>query len=85
MRYTAKVDQAGRAVIPAALREKSHLRPGATLTITAGPSGRIVLEPTLAILREAPEYFLSLGQADELWSEELIKERRFEARRETED
>jgi hypothetical protein len=43
------------------------------------------LEPTQAIVREAQEYFLSLGPADELWSDELLAERRLEARREIED
>jgi hypothetical protein len=43
------------------------------------------LEPTLAVLREAQEYFLSLGPGDELWSDEVLAERRLEARREIED
>ncbi len=84
-RYTVKVDSAGRVVIPAEIRQKAHLQPGATLTITAGPSGRVVLQPTRAILHEAQEYFLSLGPADELWSDEVLAERRLEARREIED
>ena len=85
VRYTGKVDKAGRVVIPAEIRAKAHLQAGATVTITAGASGRIVLEPTLAIVREAQEYFLSLGPADELWSDELLAARRLEARREIED
>lgn len=84
-RYTGKVDRAGRVVIPAEIRAKARLQPGATLTITAGRSGRIVLEPTLAILYEAQEYFLSLGPADELWSDEVLAERHLEARREIEN
>lgn len=85
VRYTAKVDKAGRVLIPAEIREEAHLQPGASVTIIAGPSGRIVLEPTLAVLHEAQEYFLSLGPADELWSDEVLAERRREARREIED
>jgi AbrB family looped-hinge helix DNA binding protein len=81
IRYTAKVDQSGRVVIPAEIREKAQLRAGATLTVTAGPSGRIVLEPTLAVLREAQEYFLSLGPPDELWSDEVLAERRLDSPR----
>ncbi len=61
------------------------MKPGATVTITEGPSGRIVLEPALALLREAQEYFQSLAPAGMLWSDELIAERRKEARREVED
>lgn len=84
-RYTGKVDKAGRVVIPAEIRANAHLRPGATVTITTDASGSIVLKPTLEILHEAQEYFLSLGPADEIWSDELLAERRMEARREIED
>jgi AbrB family looped-hinge helix DNA binding protein len=72
-------------VIPAEIRAKAHLQPGATVSIMADESGRIVLEPTLAIVREAQDYFRSLGPADELWSDELLAERRVEAQRESED
>jgi AbrB family looped-hinge helix DNA binding protein len=85
LRYTGKVDKAGRIVIPAEIRAKAHLQPGATVSITAGASGRIILEPTLAIVREAQEYFRKLAPEDELWSDELLAERRREARREYED
>jgi hypothetical protein len=61
------------------------MKPGTTVTITEGPSGRIVLEPALALLREAQGYFQSLAPASVLWSDELIAERRKEARREVED
>jgi hypothetical protein len=47
--------------------------------------GRVVLEPAEALLREAQEYFRSLAPAAVLWSDELIAERRQEARREVED
>jgi AbrB family looped-hinge helix DNA binding protein len=85
VRYTARVDKAGRVVIPVEVRAKAHLQPGATVTITASASGRIMLEPTLSTLREAQDYFGSLGSADEVWSDELLAERRQEARREVED
>jgi AbrB family looped-hinge helix DNA binding protein len=85
VRYKARVDGAGRVLIPAEIRKRAGMKPGATVTITAGPSGRIVLEPALAFLREAQEYFQSLAPASVLWSDELIAERRKEARREVED
>jgi AbrB family looped-hinge helix DNA binding protein len=84
-RYHAKVDKAGRVVIPVEIRQKAQLHPGAALTITVEPSGRIVLEPVLTALREAQEYFLHLGPAEESWSDEILAERRLEARREIED
>ena len=84
-RYRARVDGTGRVLIPAEIRKRAGMKPGATVTITEGPSGRIVLEPTLALLREAQEYFRSLAPAGVLWSDELVAERRTEARREVED
>jgi AbrB family looped-hinge helix DNA binding protein len=85
VRYKARVDGTGRVLIPAVLRKRLGMKPGATVTITEGPSGRIVLEPAMALLREAQEYFRSIAPASVLWSDELIAERRKEARREVED
>lgn len=72
-------------VIPAGIRKKFGVKPGDTVTIKASPSGRITVEPRLAVLKEAQDYFRSLAPESELWSEELIPERHREARRETED
>jgi AbrB family looped-hinge helix DNA binding protein len=79
-RYRAKVDSVGRVLIPAPLRQKFGVQPGATVSITEGRAGRIVLESRTAALREAQEYFCSLAPSTALWSEELITERRREAR-----
>jgi AbrB family looped-hinge helix DNA binding protein len=79
------VDGTGRVRIPAGIRKRLGMKPGDTVTITEGPSGRIVLEPALALLREAQEYFRSIAPAGVLWSDELIAERRKDARRELED
>ena len=84
-RYKGKVDSAGRVLIPAPLREKLGVQAGATVSITEGRAGRIVLESTMAAVREAQEYFCSLAPPTEVWSDELIAERREEARREIED
>ncbi len=84
-RYRARVDGTGRVLIPAGIRKRLGVKPGATVTITEGPSGRIVLEPALALLREAQDYFRSIAPPGVLWSDELIAERREEARREVED
>jgi AbrB family looped-hinge helix DNA binding protein len=83
--HKARVDSTGRVLIPAEVRKRLGMKPGATVTITEGPSGRIVVEPALALLREAQEYFQSIAPASVLWSDELIAERRKEARREVED
>ena len=84
-RYRGKVDSAGRILIPAPLRERLGVQPGSTVNITEGRAGRIVLESTMAAVREAQEYFCSLAPSTEVWSDELIAERRQEARREIED
>lgn len=83
-RYKGKIDSAGRVLIPAALREKLGVQPGAWVSITEGRSGRIVLESRMAAVREAQEYFCSLAPKNQVWSDELIAERREEARREIE-
>ena len=85
VRYKAKVDGTGRVLIPAEIRKRLGMKPGATVTITEGSSDRIVLKPALAVLREAQDYFRSIAPASVLWSDELIAERRKEARRELED
>jgi AbrB family transcriptional regulator, stage V sporulation protein T len=85
VRYTAKVDSAGRVLIPAELRHQLGIRPGGTLSMIPGTSGRLVLEPRASVVKEAQEYFRSLGPTHEVWSDELIAERRREARREAED
>jgi AbrB family looped-hinge helix DNA binding protein len=76
------VNSGGQVRIPAEIRKRLGVETGAVVTITEGPSGRIVLEPAMALLREAQEYFQSIAPADVLWSNELIAERRHKARRE---
>ena len=85
MQFKVRVDGTGRILIPAELRKKLGMSPGDTVTITEAPSGRIVVESAAPLLREAQEYFRSIAPADALWSDELIAERRKEARREIED
>ena len=85
VRYKAKIDGAGRVLIPVEIRKRLGIEPGVTVTIAEGPSGRIVIEPALALLREAQEYFRSIAPAGVLWSDELIAERRKGARREGEE
>jgi AbrB family looped-hinge helix DNA binding protein len=84
-RYKGKVDSAGRVLIPAPLREKLGVQPGATVSITEGRAGRIVLESRVAAVRVAQAYFCSLAPETEVWSDELIAERREESHREIED
>ena len=84
VRYKGKVDSAGRVLIPAELREKMDVRPGSTVTISAGRGG-VIVESRSAAVRAAQKYFRGLAPESELWSEELIADRRREARREIAD
>jgi AbrB family looped-hinge helix DNA binding protein len=81
VRYKGKVDSAGRVLIPAELREQMDVKPGSVVTITGG-NGKIVLESRSEAVRAAQKYFRGLAPEGEMWSEELIAERRREARRE---
>jgi len=84
-RFKGKVDSAGRVLIPAQLREKLGLQPGAAVSITEGRAGRIVLESRMAAVRQAQEYFCGIAPPTEVWSDQLIAERRQEAQREIEE
>ena len=84
-RYKARIDGAGRVLIPVGIRKRLGMKPGDMVTITEGPSGHIILKPALAVLREAQNYFRSIAPASVLWSEESVAERREEAGREVED
>jgi len=57
----------------------SDVKPGAMVTITAG-RGRIVLESRSAAVRAKQKYFGALVPESEIWSDELIADRRRKAR-----
>jgi AbrB family looped-hinge helix DNA binding protein len=78
---TVRVDGSGRILLPAKVRKQMDLRRGAELTVHLGKDG-LLLKTRGQALRQAQEYFSRLRPSGELWSEELIKERRQEARRE---
>ncbi|MGH9482804.1 MAG: hypothetical protein ACRD1L_12020 [Terriglobales bacterium] len=80
--FVARVDASGRLLIPAALRRRGGLTPGCAVTLTGGARGEIVVKSRQAAVREAQAYFRKLRGPKQLWSEELIAERRREARRE---
>jgi AbrB family looped-hinge helix DNA binding protein len=76
-----KVDASGRILLPAKVRKDLHLKCGSELVMRLGKDS-VQLKARAQTLREAQEYFSRFRQKGELWSEELIKERRQEARRE---
>jgi AbrB family looped-hinge helix DNA binding protein len=71
----------GRLVIPAKLRRELGLEEGATLAIRS-EGGRLILEPREEVLRRLRGRFAQVADG-RLLSEELIAERREEARRES--
>ena len=81
-RTAVRIGPKGRIVIPQALREALGLREGDTLVAHA-EDGRLVLE-TRAAIRARIRQRLAAVPKDQLLSEELIAERRAEARREAE-
>jgi AbrB family looped-hinge helix DNA binding protein len=76
-----KVDASGRILLPAKVRKDLHLKRGSELVMRLGKDS-LHLKTRGQALREAQEYFSQFRRKGELWSEELIKERRQEARRE---
>ncbi len=82
--FTVKVDNSGRLLLPAKVRMQLKLQPGCEL-IARLDKEQLVLKTRAQALREAQEYFSQFRPEGTLWSEELIKERREEARRELED
>lgn len=84
VRYRGKVDSAGRVLIPAELRGKMDVRPGSIVTMSASREG-ILVQSRASAVRAAQQYFRGLAPASEVWSDELIADRRREARREIAD
>ena len=80
-RFTVAVDGSGRILLPSKLRKQLKLKKGTEL-IARVNEDQLVLQTRLQALRDAQAYFSKFRPAGTLWSEELVKERRREARRE---
>jgi AbrB family looped-hinge helix DNA binding protein len=78
---TVKVDGSGRILLPAKVRQKLDLKQGSKLALKFSTRGLVLTTQAQAIKR-AQEYFSRLPRGRMLASEELIQERRREARRE---
>ena len=74
----------GRIVTPAWIRQQLGLKPGDTLLMRV-EGDLLIAEPQLARVRRVQESLSKLIPADRLLSDELIAERREEARREVEE
>jgi bifunctional DNA-binding transcriptional regulator/antitoxin component of YhaV-PrlF toxin-antitoxin module len=81
--YHIKLGASGRMIMPAALREQHHMRPGDTLVVRSR-NGAVEVRTRDQVLKEMLDHFASLAPPERILSEELIAERRMEAQREAE-
>jgi AbrB family looped-hinge helix DNA binding protein len=80
-----KVGEGRRVAIPAELCQRYGLEPGDLVVLEPSDKG-IVVRPLDAVIREVQEYFSTIAPKDgRLLSDELIRERREEAERESRD
>jgi AbrB family looped-hinge helix DNA binding protein len=77
------IEKSGRLVIPAAFRKRLGLTPGTRVTLILDETNnQVTVSSRKAALKRMQDYFSSLRPSGELWSEELIRERRKEGARE---
>lgn len=80
-----KLDGSGRILLPAKVRKQLELEKGGVV-IGSLDKEQVVLWTQAQAIRKAQAYFSQFRKkGDQLWSDELIEERREEARRELED
>jgi bifunctional DNA-binding transcriptional regulator/antitoxin component of YhaV-PrlF toxin-antitoxin module len=78
--WHAKIDSSGRILVPAELRHSMGAEVGSPMILTQR-NGALVVRSFDDVLEEIQSYYKSLAPADQVWSEELIDERRIEAKR----
>jgi AbrB family looped-hinge helix DNA binding protein len=78
--YTSRMEPSGRILIPAALRRKLGVAPGAEMGIEE-EDGILHVQTREAAIRGIQKYFARFNDGRS-WSGELLQERRAEARRE---
>jgi AbrB family looped-hinge helix DNA binding protein len=80
-----RVNENGRIVIPAKIRAQMDLKPGDSVLMKLEEDGVLRIESHQARIRRIQEEFRKFAQPGTLASDELIADRREEARRETEE
>jgi AbrB family looped-hinge helix DNA binding protein len=80
----ARVNEQGRIVIPVEIRRKMDIKPGETVLMDC-EDGVLKIESYRARIRRIQEEFKKYARPGVLASDELIAERRAEARREMEE
>ena len=79
--HVVNVGPQGRIVIPAKIRRELGLGEGSRLAVRVEGS-RLILEPREEVLRRARGRYAGVGRTKRL-SDELVRDRRMEARRES--
>jgi bifunctional DNA-binding transcriptional regulator/antitoxin component of YhaV-PrlF toxin-antitoxin module len=79
-----KMGEGRRVAIPAEMCQGYGLEPGAPLVLEPSASG-IVVRPLDAVIAEVQAFFADAAPPNVLLSEELIRDRRAEAKREHRD
>jgi AbrB family looped-hinge helix DNA binding protein len=82
MRYEVQLGNRGRLVLPAKVRQELGLHPKDRLVLTVEESGELRLVSLRHQVERCMGMFKGIGPPGKLVSEELIAERRREARRE---
>ena len=82
--FHSRINQNGRIVIPAELRELMGVKPGDAVVLTVS-GGVLRVESYDAVTRKVQESVLQTIPTERCLSEELIAERREEVRREMEE
>lgn len=81
----ARINENGRIVIPAEIRQKLGLKPGDTVLMKLDTDGVLRIESHMARIRMIQDELKKYAKPGVLMSDELIAERREEARREMEE
>jgi AbrB family looped-hinge helix DNA binding protein len=82
--FTTTIDKVGRVQIPARIRRELSLKPG-TRIVLLRDGGKIQISTPAMALKEAQDRIERLVPPNVSLTDELIAERRAEARRESED
>lgn len=77
-----KMVEGGRIIVPAALRRRMGVEPGATLTMEVDDDGELRVRSIQTAVRRLQAYARTLPRSDISAVDELIAERRAEAARE---
>jgi AbrB family looped-hinge helix DNA binding protein len=80
----AKINANGRIVIPALLRQRMGVAPGDTVMLSE-EDGVLRVESHRAVIRRIQKEFEPYREPGVSWADELIAERRAEAKRELEE